>query len=95
MCKAGIAAIRTRAGNAVPPCCQSIRVMTPPPPIQHCHSPMPSLAGLILPEAYTPYKLHTDTQTHTVPPSAHLASLSLSPRPPYLLAFLPVADALS
>lgn len=97
MCSnAAIAAIRTRAGNAVLPCCQSIRVMTPPPPIQHCHSPLPSLAGLILPEAHTPYKQHTDTYIHKVFLSlCRFLSLSLSARPPYLLAFLPVADALS
>lgn len=94
MCsKAGIAAIRTRAGNAVLPCCQSIRVMTPPPPY-----PALSLTNAISSRGiHTIQTTHRYTHTHSLflPPSAHLASLSLSPRPPYLLAFLPVADALS
>lgn len=100
MCsKAGLAAIEAPVMHAVLPSCQSIRVMTHPPPLQHCHSPTPSLEGLIHPEASTSYKhtqFHTQTHSHIRSLlSACLSSVSMSPRPPYLLAFPPVADALS
>ncbi len=73
--------------------------MTHPPPLLHCHSNtissrIDSSRGIHIIQTHT--LSHTHTHTHILSlPSACLSSLSLSPRPPYLLAFPLVADALS
>ena len=81
--------------------------MTHPPPLQHCQSNtissrIDSSRGIHIIQRHTlslslSLSLsHRHTHTHSLPlPSAFLSSVSLSPRLPYLLAFPPVADALS
>lgn len=74
-------------------CSRFIRIMTHPSCRPNCHS---NTINSKIDSSRGIHIIHTNTRTHThTHKSPCRSSLSLSPRPPYLLALLHVADALS